>query len=240
MLRGGANGAAGAAALGITSLVLPSAAAHGNVLGGGGTALDLAVFLTDDDLVAHDAVGSGDLFAVSQAGYEAVVAGLGAEGTGFTVTTVGHDDDRMGESGANWTATSASALGSAAPTPALWAAGRILLGGRFGLRTDLQHTVRILRTSGTTATTAAYTAVGAGATIAQGPATGHVLRRDPLATATDAALACVGPTARATTSDGTSYYATSSSDVDGVATWTAWIAWAQAAPRQQYLLAVPA
>lgn len=219
------------AALGISTLVLPSAAAHATGGGSSGdTALELTPYLSTDGRAAQDGVAAGDLFVVTQADYDAVESGLQA--AGYTVSRVGMSDDRMAVADGNWGATTASTL-----TTAVWPAGAFLLGGTFGLRPDLSHTVRILRSA---FPTGSYTAVGAGAAVPSGSSRVHVLRRDPLGTATAAYLGCVGPTG-ATTADGaTTYYAVGSTDVDGVATWTAWTAHTGRPVRQQYLVAVPA
>ncbi len=223
---------ASAAALGIASLALPGVAAHASV-GGDAQAtsgpLDVRPFLSSAGRTAHDAVADGALFLVDAADLAAVTAGLAAT---MTVTTTGMSDALMAERGTNWTATTASTL-----LTSVWPAGAYLLGGTFGVRTDQNPSVSLLR--GGRASGDPVAVAGAVGTTA-GPAELHVLRRAPVVIATDAYLACVGPSARTTSSVGTFRYATGPTDVDGTPTYRTWLTITGTAPRQQYLLAAPA
>lgn len=219
-----------AAALGITTLVLPTAAAaasDGGIAPAGG-ALDVRTYLSAAGRTAHDAVGAGDLFVVDADDYAAVRTGLAST---HDVTTTGMSDALMLERGsANWATAYATTLGDS-----VWPAGGCLLGGEFGVDPALTPSVTILR--GTSAT-GDHVAVGAAATGVIGTVQLYVLRRDPVVTATAATLACVGARGRTTTS-ASFHYATGTVDVDGVPTYRTWIATTTAPPRQQYLVATP-
>lgn len=218
----------GAVALGITTTVLPaaSAAASDDRVTPTGGVLDLRTHLSAAGRAAHDAVAAGALFVVDAADYQAVRTGLAAS---HDVTTTGMSDGLMAERGTvNWNASYATTLGTG-----VWPAGAYLLGGVFGVDPGLTPTVAILR--GTSAT-GDHVAVGPAATGVVGTVQLHVLRRDPVVTASAATLACVGARGRTTTS-AAFHYAMGTVDVDGVPTYRTWIEITAAPPRQQYLLA---
>ena len=219
-----------AAALGVASLQLPSAAAHASTgtSAAAGTPLDVRPFLSTAGRSAHDAVADGRFFLVDAADLAAVAAGLAAT---MTVTTTGMSDALMAERGSTWPTAYASTL-----LTSVWPAGAYLVGGTFGVRADQNPSVTLLR--GTTAT-GDHVAVAASVGTTAGLAELHVLRRASVVTATDAYLACVGPSARTTSSVGTFRYATGPTDVDGAPTYRTWLTITGTAPRQQYLLATP-
>ena len=219
-----------AAALGVASLRLPSAAAHASTgtPAAAGTPLDVRPFLSTAGRSAHDAVADGRFFLVDAADLAAVAAGLAVT---MTVTTTGMSDALMAERGSTWTTAYPSTL-----LTSVWPAGSYLVGGTFGVRTNVSPSVTLLRAA---TATGDHVAVAPSVGTTAGPAQLHLVRRAPLVTAVDAHLAVLGADARTTSEVGTFRYSTGAVDVDGRPTYRTWLEITGTAPRQQYLLATP-
>ena len=179
--------------------------------GGGGGGTDMRSLLSASGQTAYDAAATDNFFAVSQADYDAVAAGLS------TVTKYGMNDSMVAENGSAWSAGYAQQFPLALGTVP---SGVYLLG--FISRTTTGGTTTPLISTTFRGT---YTAISNSPNAATGSARGYFLRKASASTAATSYIGLVNSTTGLLGSTGFNIASGQQGAYDGAAPYSTWTLW---------------